>query len=62
MLALDLRNDFSNARNFAEKLLKVGILAKDTHGQTLRITPPLIIQKETVDWAVNAIKSCIQKS
>ncbi len=61
MLAIDLDPSFGTARQFAEQLLNVGILAKDTHGQTLRIAPPLIIDKETVDWAVKGIKNTLLK-
>lgn len=61
MLAIDLAPKFGTARQFAEQLLNVGILAKDTHGQTLRIAPPLIIEKEIVDWAINGIQKSLTK-
>ena len=28
-----------------------GLLAKDTHGNTIRIAPPLIVTADEVDWA-----------
>jgi ornithine--oxo-acid transaminase len=35
--------------------MEEGILCKDTHGTTLRISPPLTIEHHEVDWAVERI-------
>lgn len=43
------------ARRFAEALLEEGILAKETHNTVLRFAPPLVIEKEEVDWAIERI-------
>ena len=43
-------------REVAERLLARGVLAKDTHGQTLRIAPPLVIRATELDWAVEQLK------
>ncbi len=40
------------ARPFSIKLLDKGILAKDTHGYTLRFAPPLTINKEDIDFTL----------
>ncbi|MBX9774134.1 MAG: ornithine--oxo-acid transaminase [Xanthobacteraceae bacterium] len=39
----------------AERLLAAGILTRDTHRNTIRLAPPLIIQKPDIDWAVDRI-------
>jgi ornithine--oxo-acid transaminase len=31
------------------------MLCKDTHEQTIRLAPPLVITKEQIDWAVDQI-------
>jgi len=43
-------------REVAERLLTRGVLAKDTHGQTIRIAPPLVIRATELDWAVEQLK------
>jgi ornithine--oxo-acid transaminase len=32
------------------------VLAKDTHGHTIRIAPPLVITRDEVDWALEQIE------
>lgn len=51
MLALELEPDAGPARAYCERLMARGMLVKDTHGQTLRLSPPLIVTREQIDWA-----------
>ncbi|MDT7879665.1 MAG: ornithine--oxo-acid transaminase [Candidatus Hydrothermia bacterium] len=44
------------AREFCEKLMKLGVLSKETHEYVIRFAPPLIIKKEEIDWALERIK------
>jgi ornithine--oxo-acid transaminase len=39
-------------RQVCEALLERGVLAKDTHGSTIRLAPPLVITEEEVDLLV----------
>ena len=55
MLAIELTHEAGPARNYTLKFLEKGLLAKDTHGHTIRLAPPLIITKEEIDWAVKLI-------
>ncbi|MEW9698724.1 ornithine--oxo-acid transaminase [Paenibacillus sp. SI8] len=43
------------ARKYCEALLKEGILTKDTHENTLRLAPPLVITQDEIDWALERI-------
>lgn len=43
-------------RQIAERLLGRGVLVKDTHGQTIRIAPPLVIRGTELDWAVEQLR------
>ncbi|MFT2213848.1 ornithine--oxo-acid transaminase [Rhizobium giardinii] len=52
MLAVELVPEAGGARKYCEALKQRGILAKDTHGDTIRIAPPLVITQDQVDWAV----------
>ncbi|MCG5474561.1 MAG: ornithine--oxo-acid transaminase [Sinorhizobium fredii] len=52
MLAVELVPEAGGARKYCEALKARGILAKDTHGDTIRIAPPLVITASEVDWAL----------
>ncbi|MHA6482617.1 ornithine--oxo-acid transaminase [Paenibacillus sp. strain BS8-2] len=43
------------ARAWCEALMKQGLLCKETHEQTIRFAPPLVIEKPNIDWAVSRI-------
>ncbi|MFO1141333.1 MAG: ornithine--oxo-acid transaminase [Amaricoccus sp.] len=60
MLAVELHADAGPARPVVEALRTRGILAKDTHGQTIRFSPPLVIEKEEIDWALDRIGSALR--
>ena len=43
-------------REACERLAARGVLAKDTHGSTIRLAPPLVIDEEDLDWALDRIE------
>jgi len=43
------------ARPYTEALQKEGLLCKETHENTIRFAPPLVITKEEIDWAIAII-------
>jgi ornithine--oxo-acid transaminase len=49
----------TKARRFCEALKAHGILAKETHDNVIRFAPPLVIDKETIDWALPAIRETL---
>ena len=49
------------ARRFVETLLKHGVLSKDTHGTVARFAPPLVIEREDLDWAVERIRDALRE-
>ncbi len=52
MLAVDLHPEAGGAREFCYRLRDRGILAKDTHTNTIRIAPPLVITQAQIDDAL----------
>src|SRR5699024_8810580 len=44
-----------SARPYCETLMAEGILCKETHDTVIRFAPPLIIEKEDIDWALKKI-------
>ncbi len=53
MIAIELDPAAGGARRFCERLRHDGILCKETHTHTIRVAPPLVIDADTVDWAVD---------
>ena len=47
-LAIELNTD---ARPYCEALKNEGILCKETHNTIIRIAPPLVINRDEIDWA-----------
>ena len=40
----------------------LGVLAKDTHGSTIRLAPPLCITADEVDWAVDQLATVVKQA
>jgi ornithine--oxo-acid transaminase len=55
LIGVVLKPEAGGARRFCEALQGKGILAKETHEHVIRFAPPLIIQQETLDWAIPII-------
>lgn len=47
------------ARPYCEKLMGLGILAKETHENVIRFAPPLVISREELDWALERIRQVL---
>jgi ornithine--oxo-acid transaminase len=61
LIAIEFKKEFGEVRHIVEKLMKNGILAKDTHGYIIRFAPPLIIDEKTIDWAVSIIMKTLKE-
>jgi len=59
LIGLEIEASSGVARPFCEALSQRGILAKETHQQTIRFAPPLVITREEVDWAVEQIQAVL---
>jgi len=56
LIGVELKPEAGGARRFTEALKERGILAKETHQHTVRFAPPLLIDQETIDWALPKIR------
>jgi len=59
LIGVELKPEAQGARRFCEALQKRGILAKETHKHVIRFAPPLVIDKETIDWALPHIREVL---
>jgi ornithine--oxo-acid transaminase len=52
---VDIDPTIATGRQVCEALVQQGVLAKDTHGSTIRLAPPLVVTAADVDFAVDAL-------
>ncbi|WP_159500223.1 ornithine--oxo-acid transaminase [Microbacterium sp. 18062] len=57
---IDIDPAVGTGREIAERLLGRGVLVKDTHGQTIRIAPPLVIRGTELDWAIEQLRVVLE--
>jgi ornithine--oxo-acid transaminase len=57
---IDIDPALATGRQICERLLTLGVLAKDTHGSTIRLAPPLVITESEVDHAVDALAEALR--
>ena len=62
MLAVELKPEAGGGRKYCEALMSLGLLCKETHANTIRIAPPLVIIREEIDWALERIETVLTKS
>lgn len=58
-IGVEIKKEYGSARPFCERLMGKKLLCKETHEQTIRFAPPLIIKKEELDWAIDIIGSVL---
>ena len=55
LIGIEIKKESGPARPFCEALMKRGLLCKETHAQVIRLAPPLNIDEDDLDWAVDQI-------
>jgi ornithine--oxo-acid transaminase len=43
-------------RDVCEGLMRRGVLAKDTHGSTIRLAPPIVVERADLEWAIGQLR------
>ncbi|MEU6575001.1 ornithine--oxo-acid transaminase [Streptomyces sp. NPDC046805] len=56
---VDIARSVGTGRQVSERLMERGVLAKDAHGSTIRIAPPLMISKEDLDWGIDQLRAVL---
>jgi ornithine--oxo-acid transaminase len=54
-IGIDLVPTAGTARAACERLMDLGILAKDTHESTIRLAPPLCVTRDNLEWALERV-------
>jgi ornithine--oxo-acid transaminase len=58
---IDIDPALATGREVCERLMARGLLAKDTHGSTIRLAPPIVIDPADVDWAVAQLEAVLEE-
>ncbi|MEZ5097878.1 MAG: ornithine--oxo-acid transaminase [Nocardioides sp.] len=56
---VDVPAELNTGRHISEELLARGILAKEAHGQTVRLAPPLVATEEDLDLLIDAFRDIV---
>ena len=56
---VQLRPEAGGARKYCYALKDRGMLCKDTHVDTIRLAPPLVITKAQIDWAADQLEAVL---
>jgi ornithine--oxo-acid transaminase len=59
---VDIDADLMTGRQVCEKLAARGVLVKDTHGSTIRLAPPLVVEAAEIDWAVAQLAAVLDEA
>jgi ornithine--oxo-acid transaminase len=59
LIGVELHPEAGGARRFCEALMARGLLCKETHQNVIRFAPPLIIQRDDLDWALERISAVL---
>jgi ornithine--oxo-acid transaminase len=60
LIGVEIDPGFASARTVCEGLLERGVLSKDTHGTVVRFAPPLVVESEHLDLAVEALSDTVR--
>ncbi|MEV5848997.1 ornithine--oxo-acid transaminase [Streptomyces sp. NPDC051985] len=52
---VDVDPGVGSGRVVSERLLERGVLVKDTHGATVRVAPPLVVEEEDLEWGIEQL-------
>ena len=55
-IGIDINPQQASARDICERLMARGLLSKETHETVVRLAPPLIIERDLLQWSVEQIR------
>lgn len=58
---IDIDPSLATGRRVCELLMDEGVLVKDTHGSTIRLAPPLVIDESDLDWAIDRLGAVVEQ-
>jgi ornithine--oxo-acid transaminase len=59
MIAIELHPQAGGARRYCNALRRRGVLCKDTHDHTIRVSPPLVVTQDEISWALEQFDAAL---
>ena len=59
---VDIDPAVGTARQVCERMMALGVLAKDTHGQTVRFAPPIVIDEADLEHAIDVLEQVLAEA
>jgi len=59
---IDVEPGLMSGRELCERMLARGVLIKDTHGSTIRLAPPLVIEQADLEWMVEQLGAVLAEA
>lgn len=57
---VDIDPSLGTGREVCERLMAHGVLAKDTHGSTIRLAPPLVVSTDDLNWGMDQLEGSLR--
>jgi len=57
---VDVPPAWGTGRDLAVRMLERRVLVKDTHGRTVRLSPPIVISTDDLDWALDQLRDALR--
>jgi ornithine--oxo-acid transaminase len=59
LIGIEIDTKYVSGREFCKTLIKKGVLSNEAHETVIRLSPPLIIKKEHIDFALQKIEEAL---
>lgn len=59
---VDIEPTLMSCRELSERMLAKGVLVKDTHGSTIRLAPPLVIDESDLAWMAHQLGTVLAEA
>ncbi|GAA4685496.1 ornithine--oxo-acid transaminase [Pseudonocardia yuanmonensis] len=59
---IDVDPALGTGRELGERLARAGVLSKDTHGPTLRLSPPLVVEEQDLHLALDTLEGVLSRA
>jgi ornithine--oxo-acid transaminase len=60
-IGVEIDPDKAAAREVCERLMARGLLSKETHDTVVRLAPPLAVDRDSLQWAVNQLEEVLDE-
>ena len=59
---IDVEPSLMSGRELCERMLVKGVLVKDTHGSSIRLAPPLVVEEDELEWMVEQLREVLSEA